>query len=370
MPADVDLEGSALTTQNSAEGEFQPDKKLGRWFMAVSFAVFVLVIIGGVVRLTGSGLSIPEWPIINGSLLPPMTDKGWEAVYKTYHSQIEGVEVDSVYHSAYPGVIPLGKFKQMFAIEYFHRFMAALVGILFIVLLVKVMRRGEIRRRFGVRIWTAFLLLILQAVMGGIVVKYDLQAEFLAVHLGLAFAFFGILFWTALDLLSPPHKEKTYYNKFLSRIALSALTVVFIQILSGAVVAGTKAGFSWNTWPKIGDYLIPPASVLWRSYLGMLNFVHNTVLVQFIHRWWAFAALIIILFLVFYSMKFRISRGARYAFRIVTSIVALQVFLGIITLISKVPPALGVIHLSVGLILFANILYITYELKNHEVKLA
>ncbi len=370
MPADVNLEGSALTIRSSAEREFQPEKNLGRWFMLVSFTVFMLVIIGGIVRLTGSGLSIPEWPVINGSLLPPMSEKSWEAVYKTYHSTIEGVEVDSVYHSAYPGIIPLGRFKQMFAIEYFHRFVAALVGILFVVLFVKVMRRREIRKRLGTRIWIAFALLILQGVMGGIVVKYDLQAEFLAVHLGLAFAFFGILLWTALDLLSPPHKEKTYYNKFLSRIAWSAVAVLFIQVLSGAVVAGTKAGFSWNTWPKIGDYLIPPASVLWRSYMGMLNFIHNNVLVQFIHRWWAFAALVIIIFLVFYSMKFKISRGARIAFRIVTSVVALQVFLGIITLLSKVPPALGVIHLGIGLVLFANVLYITYELKNHEVRLA
>ncbi|HDS02069.1 MAG TPA: heme A synthase, partial [candidate division Zixibacteria bacterium] len=359
MSVDTDMEDSALTTSQDTEKAYPPDKSLGRWFLWVSILVVFLVVIGGIVRLTDSGLSIPEWPIINGSLLPPVTDDDWEAVYKTYHSVIEGVEVDSVYHNAYPGIIPIGRFKQMFALEYFHRFVAAVLGILYLVLLIKVMRRREIRSRFGVRMWIGLALLILQAVMGGIVVKYDLQAEFLAVHLGLAFALFGLLYWTSMSLLRPPDEHKTYYNKFLSRIAWSGVAALFLQVLSGAVMAGTKAGLSWNTWPLIGDHLIPPPSVMWRSYMGILNFIHNTVLVQFIHRWWAFAALIVIVFLVFYSLKFKVTPRCRIAFRVITSVVALQIILGIITLLTKVPPTLGVLHLTLGIILFGNMLYIT-----------
>ncbi len=370
MSVDTEIEDSSLTTSEDSEKAYPPDRNLGKWFLWISILVVFLVVIGGIVRLTDSGLSIPEWPIINGSLLPPISDDDWEAVYKTYHSVIEGVEVDSVYHNAYPGIIPIGRFKQMFAIEYFHRFIAAVLGILYIVLMAKVLRRREMRSHFGVRIWIGLALLILQAVMGGIVVKYDLQAEFLAVHLGLAFAFFGVLFWTAMNLLKPPDKTKTYYSKFLSRIAWTGVVVLFLQVLSGAIVAGTKAGLSWNTWPLIGDYLIPPSNVMWRSYMGILNFIHNEVLVQFIHRWWAFAALIVILFLVFYSLKFKITSRCRIAFRIITSVVALQVFLGIITLLTKVPATLGVLHLTLGIILFGNMLFITYELKNHEVKIA
>lgn len=346
-------------------------KRLSRWFVWVSLLVVFLVVVGGIVRLTDSGLSIPEWPIINGSLLPPITESDWEAVYKTYHSIIEGIEVDSVYHSAYPGIIPMERFKQMFALEYFHRLLAALVGILFIILLIKVLRRKHVRGKYAVRMWFAFALLIVQGVMGGIVVKYDLQAEFLAVHLGLAFAFFGLLFWTGLALNSPPIENKNYYNRFLSRIAWTAVIVSYLQILSGGIVAGTKAGYSWNTWPKIGDYLIPPLNVLWRSYLpGLMNFIQNEIMVQFIHRWWAFAALFVIFFLAFYSLRYHISKQARHAFRLVTSLAVLQVILGILTLLLKVPAILGVIHLGIGIILFANLLYITYELKNHEVSLA
>jgi cytochrome c oxidase assembly protein subunit 15 len=346
-------------------------KHLSRWFIWVSILVVFLVVVGGIVRLTGSGLSIPEWPIINGSLLPPISESDWEAVYKTYHSVIEGVEVDSIYHSAHPGIIPLGRFKQMFAFEYFHRSVAALLGIFFIILLIKVLRRKQVRAQYAARMWFAFALLIGQSVMGGIVVKYDLQAEFLAVHLGLAFAFFGLLFWTGLALNAPPIEKKNYYNRFLSRIAWTAVVAVYLQILSGGIVAGTKAGYSWNTWPKIGDYLIPPLNVLWRSYLpGLMNFIQNEILVQFIHRWWAFAALFVIFFLVFYTLRYHISRQARYAFRLVASLAVLQVILGILTLLLKVPAVLGVIHLAVGIILFANLLYITYELKNHEVSLS
>jgi len=363
------VQESQENTAQPSGHEFAPDKKLGRWFLGVSLVVAFLVVVGGIVRLTDSGLSIPEWPIINGSLLPPVSDDDWAAVYKTYHSVIEGVEVDSVHYREAPGIIPMGRFKTMFAIEYFHRFLAALVSILFVVLLIKIYRRREMRRRFAMRMWGAFILLILQAVMGGIVVKYDLQAEFLAIHLGLAFAFFGILFWTGLSLLNPPDRDRSYYNKFLNRIGWTAVSFTFLQIISGGIVAGTKAGFSWNTWPKIGDYLIPPLHVLWRSYLGMLNFVNNEVLVQFIHRWWAFAVLIIAFYMIFYTMKYRVTRRARYALRILASVVMLQVILGIITLLLKVPAALGVIHLGVGLALFANLIFITYELKNHEVRI-
>ncbi len=348
---------------------FAPDKKLGRWFLGVSLLVAFLVVVGGIVRLTDSGLSIPEWPIINGSLLPPMSESDWEAVYKTYHSVIEGVEVDSAYHREAPGIIPIDRFKTMFALEYFHRFLAAVLGILFLVLIFKVYRRKEMRQRFGLRMWAGFALLILQAVMGGIVVKYDLQAEFLAIHLGLAFAFFGLLFWTGISISNPPDKSRSYYNKFLNRIGWTAITFTFLQVLSGGIVAGTKAGFNWNTWPKIGDHLIPPLNVLWRSYLGIMNFIHNEVLVQFIHRWWAFAVLIISFYIIFYSMKFHVSPRARIGLRFLASVVVLQVILGIITLLLKVPAALGVIHLGMGLVLFANLVYITYELKNHEVRI-
>ncbi|MBD3381033.1 MAG: hypothetical protein GF404_02430 [candidate division Zixibacteria bacterium] len=347
---------------------YQRDHNLGYWFFAVSLVVVFLVIVGGIVRLTGSGLSIPEWPIVNGSLLPPITDSDWEAVYKTYHEVIEGVKVDSVYTREYPGIIPIGRFKQMFAIEYFHRFIAGLVGILYVILMVKLFRRPEHKKHFSIRIWIGLVLLILQAVMGGIVVKYDLQAEFLAVHLGLAFAFFGLLFWTALNLLAPPVKEKNYFNRFLSRIGVSAVVALFLQVLTGGVVAGTQAGLSFNTWPKIGDYLVPPLSVLWRSYMpGLENFIHNEILIQFIHRWWAFAVLIIVYFLVFYTLRFKISRQGRIGLRIGSSLIVLQIILGILTLLFKVPPALGVIHLAVGIILFGNLLYITYEFKNHAV---
>ena len=137
------------------------EKKLGHWFLWVSIVVFLLVVIGGVVRLTGSGLSIPEWPIINGSLLPPITESDWEAVYKTYHRVIEGVEVDSVYHTAYPDIIPLGKFKSMFALEYIHRSIAAVVGILYLIVLIKVIKNAGLRKRLSRRVWLGFALLII-----------------------------------------------------------------------------------------------------------------------------------------------------------------------------------------------------------------
>ena len=343
-------------------------KKLGIWFIILSQLVVLLVIIGGTVRLSGSGLSIPEWPIINGSLLPPVTESQWEAVYITYHRMIEGVDVDRVYHEEQPGIVPFGQFKKMFMFEYTHRFVAAILTLLFIWVAFLVLRNAEYRKKLGAAMWGLFCLMLLQAILGGIVVKYDLQAEFVAVHLGIAFIFFAFLFWIGLKLYFPPESDNDY-NKFLGKLSWICVSAIFIQIVSGGLVAGTQAGHFLNTWPKMADHLLPPANLLWsESYQPtIMNFVQNKVLIQFIHRWWAFAAAILCFIMIFTSIKFSVTARARRGLRVMASLLVLQILLGILTLLWQVPPVMGIIHLAVGMILFAILVHVTYELRNHEV---
>ncbi|MBW7996203.1 MAG: heme A synthase [Candidatus Glassbacteria bacterium] len=344
------------------------DRGLGKWFIALSQVVFLIVIVGGVVRITGSGLSIPEWPLINGSLMPPTSEQDWEAVYKTYHREIEGVEVPGIIHEARPGVIPFGEFRTMFSIEYFHRFLVASFGLLFLFVMIKVMRNREARARYGMVTCFALCLLLTQAMLGGLVVKTDLEAVLVAIHLGVAFFFFALLFWIGLSILYPPSENLNGHNRRFYRLTVAATVLVFIQILTGGLMAGTQAGFHLNTWPLIGDYLIPPGSLLWSpSYDGFANIMYNKLLQQFIHRWWAFAAAGMVFYLVVAAMRFTVPSRARFGMRALSALIVLQIILGIFTLLFQVPPHMAITHLAVGFLVFEVLVLLGYELRNHEV---
>ncbi len=353
-------------TEQTADG--QVERGLGKWFIALSQIVFLIVIVGGVVRISGSGLSIPEWPLINGTLLPPTSQADWETVYKTYHREIEGIEVPGLIHEVQPGIIPFDEFRTMFAIEYFHRFLAASFGLVFLFVFIKVMRSPVARQRYGLVSFFAACLLLAQAILGGIVVMTDLQAMLVAIHLGVAFFFFALLFWIGLSILYPAQGNLNGHNVRLSRLTIISAVLVFTQIVSGGLVAGTQAGFHLNTWPLIGDYLIPPASLLWSSsYEGLSNIMHNKLLQQFVHRWWAFVAAGAVLYLVVISIRYSISGRARFGIRALSTLIVLQLIIGIFTLLTQVQPHIAITHLAVGFLLFEVLVLLGYELRNHEV---
>jgi heme a synthase len=351
-------------TEQTADS--QVDRGLGKWFIVLSQIVFLIVIVGGVVRISGSGLSIPEWPLINGTLLPPTSESEWLTVYKTYHREIEGIEVTEIVNEVQPGIIPFDEFRTMFSIEYFHRFLAASFGLVFLLVFVKVMRSRAARQRFGLVTFFAACLLLAQAILGGIVVKTDLQAMLVAIHLGVAFFFFALLFWVGLTILYPAAGTLNGHNRRLFRLTAISATFVFIQIVTGGLVAGTQAGFHLNTWPLIGDYLIPPVSLLWSSsYEGLSNIMHNKLLQQFVHRWWAFVAAGMIVYLVVLSLRFSISGRARFGIRALSALIVLQIILGIFTLLTQVQSHIALTHLAVGFLLFEVLVLLGYEMRSH-----
>ena len=366
---------SALDQTNShqesaADGNVvRESRRLSRWFFILVLFICFIIIVGGVVRLSGSGLSIPEWPIINGSLLPPFNDDGWVTVYNTYYDKIHGMQVSGPDDANHSNLLDLSKFKIMFAIEYFHRLVAALLGIIFLVLAIQTFKQPVLKPLLKRRLIGLGVLLVAQAVLGGIVVKLDLRAEFVAVHLGIAFVLLGMLLWTAMQLSRgpndfnlPPSKQCTLLN-----LAWLSMAAVYIQIIGGGMVAAMHAGRFYNTWPKMGENFLPPAVALWSDQYvpAILNVVQNPVFIQFFHRWWAMVAALMVFIMIGASFRTKLNHSSRLAMRFLASTVVLQILLGITTLVAKVPFAIALIHQMVGVLLFCCLIFLTYGLRRH-----
>lgn len=322
--------------------------------------VFLMVGVGGYVRLSGSGLSIPHWPLINGSLLPPSDQAGWELLMDQYHKDVRGLEIPKV-----PGQTELAQFKTMFAIEYSHRALASLIGFVWLALAVVTWRAGEVRGRIGAFVWATGALIFMQALLGGLVVLKRLPAEKVALHLGVGFAIFALILWIMLRLAHPT--EPGASRNVLRKLAHASLALAFIQVLFGGLVAGSGAGYMLNSWPRMGDYWVPPG--MWTQEPAILNLLENRVTVQFIHRWLAAVVVAAVLAMVMRAMTLRVSNTARWALRAVFTVVILQFILGVLTLVMKVPVHLGLTHQMVGLVLFGLLTVIMYESK-HSLVLA
>jgi len=340
--------------------------RLASWLIFLVLLVFVVIIWGGLVRLTGSGLSIPDWPMINGSFLPPTSNEDWQAVYTKYEHEFYQVSDLTL-----PAEMPMSRFKAMFAIEYIHRTLVAIIGMIFLVIVIKSLRHKEIWRQTRGLLISGAVLLLGQAVLGGAVVKQELQAELVAIHLGIAFLFLSLLLWMALGL-SRPKENVMNSNSKLSSTAWLAVVALWVQVVVGGLTAGTKAGLIFNSFPKMGDYLIPPLNILVSSaYGGLLaNLAQNQILIQFIHRWWAFVALIFIVALVVKGMNAKLSPRGRIALRLVGTVTVFQILWGILNLLLKVPVWVSLVHLGTALLIFALLILVTHEARYEYVAAA
>ncbi|MCI0330438.1 MAG: COX15/CtaA family protein [candidate division Zixibacteria bacterium] len=343
-------------TIRASEAAPKGEVRIAGWLLFLTLLVFVLILWGGVVRLSGSGLSIPDWPLINGSLLPPMSDAEWQAVFTKFQASSE------------LGLVPLSleEFKTLFWIEYAHRFLAALVGIVFLAVFVRGFKNIFLRRQVGAHLIFAAMLLIGQALLGGLVVKQELKGELVAAHLGTAFWFFGVLLWTTLKLsrMAGAIIERSG-RRWLILLAWAATFLVFVQVVSGGLAAGSRAGLVFNTFPKMGDFWIPPGNVLWSPVYqpGWNNLFQNQILIQFFHRWWAFIAAGFVIWAHIMALKVSTTPRARLAARGAAVFVFLQIILGIGNLMMKAPLGMSLAHLVTGLSLFALLVILTYELR-------
>lgn len=309
------------------------------WLLTGIILICVMVILGGITRLTGSGLSIVEWKPVTG-IVPPINQKDWLREFKQYRQFPE-------YQKLNYGM-SLQQFKQIYLWEYLHRMLGRFIGIIFIVPFVIFYLKGWISKKMTGPLLLIFLLGGLQGSMGWYMVKSGLDkiphvSHFrLAAHQGIALLLVALLFWMMLSI-SHPEKKTTGVSTNLLIATGIALSLLVTQIILGAFVAGLKAGFSYTNFPLMGETIFPPANLI-RSE----SFLYNDVVLQFIHRWFAFTVALSMAALFYIAQPYH---ELHIQTKWLLAIVILQIALGITTLMMHVPIVLGVAHQFVAIII-------------------
>jgi heme a synthase len=305
------------------------------WLFACAALVFVMVVVGGVTRLTGSGLSITEWKPIMGAL-PPMNAADWNEAFEKYRAIPQYREVNAG--------MSLAEFRGIFWWEWAHRFLGRLIGAAFALPFFVFLILRRIPRRLIVRCAVLLSLGGLQGLIGwwmvssGLSERVDVAPERLAVHLGLALLIFMGLIWTGLEAWNGESHSRSPVG--WSRGAAVLLAAVFVQCLLGGLVAGAKAGFVYTDWPLMNGAILAP--VEWGG--GALAFLHDQALVQFNHRIWAYGLLIGGTAYAVQAWRWRLAEGLGAAAFSVAAALWLQALLGIATLMNATPLWLGALH--------------------------
>lgn len=333
-------------------------KQVAAWLLVCCALVFAMVVVGGATRLTHSGLSIVEWQPLVGTV-PPLSDADWQEVFQKYQHTPE-------YRKVNRGMA-LDEFKSIFWWEYFHRLLGRAIGVVFFVPLVWFALRGKIDRTLSWRLSGIFALGALQGAIGWYMVKSGLVDDprvsqyRLTLHLGLAFLIFAAMFWTALGLLAPDAAPADPLRQRLRRFALGLSALVFVMVLSGGFVAGIHAGFAYNTFPLMNGHLVPPEYLMLEPWWR--NLFNNMAAVQFNHRIIAWLLFLLIPLFWLASRNVSLSRRARLARNALPLVLALQIALGISTLLLVVPIPLAAAHQAGALLLFATSLWVSRELR-------
>ena len=349
LPADRTAPGTARA----------PRRQVAAWLLACCALVFAMVVVGGVTRLTRSGLSIVEWKPLMGAI-PPLTQADWQPLFDAYQQTPEYLQVNQG--------MSLEQFKGIFWWEYFHRLLGRLIGLAFFLPLVFFIATRKVERALIPRLVAIFLLGGLQGAVGWWMVASGLLDDprvshvRLSIHLGLAFLIFAAMLWTALDLLSDGRPAPA--NPARARLARHAVWLsglLFVMALSGGLVAGTRAGYAYNTFPLMNGHVFPPEYFMLEPWWQ--NFLHNMATVQFNHRLIAWALFLLIPALWLATRRVRLPGNARLASNLLLAMLGVQLALGIATLLKGVPVALGASHQAGALLLFAVSLWNAHALR-------
>jgi len=322
---------------------------ISRFLLVVAGLVFAMVVVGGITRLTESGLSITEWNLVSGAL-PPLTQAEWQHEFDLYRQTPQFIEV------AGPAGMTLAGFKFIFFWEWVHRLLGRILGLVFFAGTAWFAVRREIPKGYAWRLAALFVLGGLQGAVGWFMVMSGLEGRTevspyrLSAHLLFALFLFSALIWTALDL-----REKDARPARLTGWGALALTVLAVQLLLGAWVAGFRAGYVSNTWPDMNGHFVPEG-IDWSHGVGFAM-THDPYLLHFMHRWWAWVAVAV---LVLFARQLRtVSRRASIA---VHSAFGTQILLGILTVVSGIAIWLAVLHQATGALLLAATVWGAHEL--------
>jgi len=325
-------------------------RAVGLWLLAIALVILGMVTIGGLTRLTGSGLSITEWKPIMGAI-PPLNQAEWQDAFTKYQ-RIPQYMVEN-------RGMTLEAFKGIFWWEWIHRFLGRLLGVLFFVPFVWFAATGAIQKHDWPRMLTLFVLGGLQGFIGwwmvtsGFEVRTSVSQYRLAIHLGAALLLLMAILWIALEYLrSAPEKGN-------ARRGITFAALVYVQMLLGALVAGLHAGLIYNTWPDMNGRALPEDAFF--SAPWWINFFENPGLAQFDHR---IGAYIVAGFAAFiYARGIKLSGYAKASAKAVAIITAFQIFLGITTLLLQAPEWLAAAHQVTAALLLCAAVWHAYELR-------
>jgi cytochrome c oxidase assembly protein subunit 15 len=308
--------------------------------------VFAMVVIGGITRLTESGLSITEWKPIVGAI-PPLSHQDWVHAFDLYKQTPQYREV------AGPAGMDLAGFKFIFLWEWVHRFLGRVIGLVFFGAIAWFAWKRAIPKGFTWRLIALFVLGGLQGAVGWLMVMSGLEGRTevspyrLSAHLLFALFLRGALIWTALDLRSVGRNRDARPAK-LTAASIVTLAILFVQLLLGAWVAGFRAGYVSNSWPLMNDRFFPEG-VDWSNGAGFA-LTHDPFLLHFLHRWWAWA---VVAALVVFARKVR-RAGSRSASIAIHSAFGTQIILGIATVTTGIALSVAVLHQAVGALVLAS----------------
>ena len=325
------------------------------WLLLCCVVIFAMVVLGGVTRLTGSGLSMVQWEPIMG-VFPPLGHAEWEETFRLYQ-QFPEYKLKNLHMS-------LSEFKSIFWFEYSHRLLGRFIGIIFLVPFLYFLIKGSLNRPLTLKLAGMFILGGLQGLMGWYMVKSGLVNDpnvsqyRLTAHLGLAVIIYAYIFWVALDLLFPKNEDFLMDPKQKPlRFSLLISGFIFLVLLSGGFVAGTKAGFTYNTFPLMagrfypeGMYVLDP---IWK------NWFENIATIQFNHRLLATLLFLLVPLHWWRARKVLLPPNIRAGFHLLLAALALQITLGISTLLLNVPVPLAAAHQAGALVLLTVSLYLS-----------
>lgn len=331
-------------------------RAVGWWLLVVALLVAAMVVLGGLTRLTGSGLSITQWQPVSG-VIPPLNEQSWQTEFAHYRAIPQ-------YRLENRGMT-LSEFKSIFWWEWAHRLLGRLVGAAFLLPFLVFAATGAIPGRDWPRLAVLFVLGGLQGAVGWWMVESGLETRVsvsqyrLAIHLGVAIVLFGALVWTAFEYLRRDGRSRTVAGTVLQPFALALVGLVYLQMLLGALVAGLHAGLIYNTWPSMNGRIAPEDALVLHPWWK--NIFENPGLAQFDHR--NVAYLVAIAAASFWVAIRRSGAGSnlRVSSNALAAAIGVQIVLGVATLLNQAPLALAALHQLTAMGVFAAALWTAFE---------
>ena len=328
------------------------------WLLSGCLLLFIMVVVGGITRLTNSGLSMTDWHLVTDTF-PPLTEKKWSQAFAEYKKFPEYQKINV--HNDFT----LSDYKFIYFWEWFHRLIGRIIGLAFIVPFVYFLFKKRLSPETIKKCIVLLLMGGFQGFLGwfmvrsGLIDNPDVSHFRLALHLTFAFITFAYTLWVALDLIYP---NKTAVIQPLRNLARVALVFLIIQIIYGGFVAGLNAGLIHNHWPLMSDGQFIHDSVFIEKNTLFLNFIEGKSGVQFVHRTMAYVVVGLILALYFTSKKHIVSSLQKKGITILVLIVFLQFLLGVFTLLYSVQLWLGLLHQVMAFFLLAAMTFTLHRL--------